>query len=478
MKLADTQKFRDSSEGIIQKVDNSIAPANGIYLGLNVLFDSYLGRGVLRPGTEQIGVQIASGNPCLGLWEHVTTGGTIVPLAVFNAADDATSVLSKYTAGTWSSAKTGLTAGASMRFLTFLNTTVGLNGTDKISSADGSSWVTTGGNLDVGNMPLGNAGLEFLDRVYVLGVSAYPDTLYRSSIQDAGAVSWTSGNDSIDIEPEEGAGPLRAIAKVPGYVLLFKDRSLKRWDGQSTNPESMMTIGALRQEAVIQARQSVMFYNPKRGIFETTGGFPRKISRRVQDIIDAVPSSYYTSIAGGTDGDRLYFSIGDITLGDLSLTNCVLVMSFDTQCWSLLSFPNEIRRFHRRIDSYGDEMLMGGDDDGNVWDLLQGIGDGSTNDPFNYIFQLNELEFGSRGRIKEISKVVSYTEGIRGGALYARTNRIKNFEPVGKVQKDVEEIVHDLRGRYFELRLQGKGTAGQIIGFDFPNVTVSENYND
>lgn len=474
----DTQKFRDCSEGIIQKVDNAIAPANGIYLGLNVLFDTYLGRATLRAGTDQLGAQIVDGKSCLGLWEHITTAGTVVPLAVFNVANDATSTLSKYTTGVWSDAKTGLTAGAKMRFATFLDTTVGVNGTDKISSADGSSWVTTGGNLDVGNMPAGNCVVEFLDRIHTAGVSASPDTLYRSSTPDAGAISWTSGNDTIDIELEEGAGPIRGLAKVPGYVLIFKERSLKRWDGQSTYPESMMTIGALSQEAIVTARQSVMFYNPKRGIFETTGGMPRRISRRVEDIIDAVPSSYYTSISGGSDAERVYFSIGDITLGDLALTNCVLVMSLDTQNWSLLSFPNEIKRFHRRVDSYSDEILMGGDDDGNVWDLLEGIGDGASEAPFDYLFQLNEIEFGSRGRLKEISKVVAYTEGLKNGTLFCKTNGIKNFEPVGKIDKAVEEIVHDLKGRYFELRLQGRAKEGQIIGFDFPSVTVNESYND
>src|SRR5688500_15059165 len=129
MKLG-AQKIRDLSEGIIQKVDSEIRPHNSVYLGVNVFFDIVLGRGVLRGPTRLLGAQISDGKPCLGLHTHITTGGTIVPISVFNAAGDATSVLSKYTAGAWSNAKTGLTASAKMRFMTYLNATLGLNGTD------------------------------------------------------------------------------------------------------------------------------------------------------------------------------------------------------------------------------------------------------------------------------------------------------------------------------------------------------------
>lgn len=476
MKL-DTQKIRDTSEGVIQKVDQTIKPPNSVYLGVNVFFDIVLGRAVLRGGTTQLGSQIISGKTCLGLYEHVTTGGTIMPLAVFNAAGDATSVLHGYNGSVWSAVKTGLTASAKMRFTTLLNTTAGLNGTDKISSADGSTWVTTGGNLDVANMPTGKFIEEFLDKVYVAGVAANPDTVYSSSTPDAGAVSWTVGNDSIDVEIEEGAGAITGLSKVPGYLLIFKRRAMKRWDTQSTYPESMMNIGVMSQEAIVKARQSVIFYNPVRGPFETTGGMPRRLGRRIQDIIEAVPTSYYPNISGGTDADRVYFSIGDITLGDLNLTNCVVAYSLDSQHFTLLSFPNEFRFFHRRTTSLGDEILMAGDDNGNVWDVLQGVGDGAAGTPFNYLVQWEELEFGSRGRIKEIARLVTYTKDIRTGVISARVDSTGSFKPLGNISKDVMEIVHDLKGRYFDFRIEGRGKTGHVIGIDFPEPAVNLNYN-
>lgn len=472
----DPQHIRDFSEGIIQRVDTAIRPPNSVYLGVNLFFDVVFGRGVLREGTRQLGGQITAGKSCLGLHTHITTGGVITPVSVFNILGDVSSKISYYDGAAWNDAQTGLTASAKMRFFTFLDTTAGLNGTDKLSTEDGITWATTGGNLDVGNMPAGKFGLEFLDRAYVAGVAGNPDRLYRSSLPSSGAVSWTVDNDEIDVEPEEGAGSITGLAKVPGYVLVFKERSMKRWDGFSTNPESLMTIGAFNQEAIVMARQSVVFFNPKRGPFETTGALPRFIGRRVIDIIKAIPGSYYTSISGFSDGDRVYFSIGDITLADLHLPNCVLSYSLDYQQWTLLSFPNEFKVFAGRIDDNHNEIMMAGDDDGNVWDVLQGVGDGANGDPFNWLVQKEQLEFGSRGRYKEIARLITYTNSIRNATVSARIEESLNFQPMGNIRKDVMEIVHDLRARYFDLRIQGRGTSGHIIGLEFPDMDINESY--
>ncbi len=476
MKLPD-QKLRDCSEGIIQSVDNSILPPNSVYLGVNFLFDEVLGRAVLRDGITQVGSQITDGKNCLGLYQHITTAGVKVPLAVFNAAGDATSVLSKFTGspGSWSNAKTGLTASLKMRFETFLNTTIGVNGTDAISSADGASWVTTGGNLDIGNMPKGTLVREWQDKIFTAGVSATPDRLFYSSVPDAGAVSWTVDNGYIDIEPEEGAGRITALNKVPGYLLIFKERSLKRWDGTSTYPESLITIGAPSQEAVVQTRQSCFYYN-KRGIYETTGGYPRKISRRIKAIIDAIPASYYDQVSGWGNGERVMYSIGDITLGDLNLSNCVILYSIESQTWALLSFPKEFKIWYQYVDADGDELMMAGDDDGNVWKVLEGSDDAGS--AINYTLQYQVVEFGSRGRMKDLSKFVPYTKNVRNGKISCRINETGDFKPVGNIAKDVQEITKDLKGRCFEFRIQGQGKNVEIIGIDFPEANINLNYGE
>jgi hypothetical protein len=476
MSKLSTQQLRDVSEGIIQKVDTSIVPLNSVAMAVNLVFDDVLGRAVLRKDRQQIGDQIIDGKNCLGLFQHVTTAGVKVPVAVFNDSGDGTAVLSKYTSNAWSSAKTGLTAGAKMRFDTLLDTTVAVNGTDAISSADGESWVTTGGNLDVGNMPKGTMVREWQDKVFTAGVSANPDRLYFSSTPTAGVVSWTVGNGYIDIEPEDGAGGITALNKVPGYFLIFKERSLKRWDGSSTYPESLVTIGTPSQEAVIQTKQSCFYYN-KRGIYETTGGYPRKISRRIQEVIEAIPASYYSSVSGWGDGERLFFSIGDITWRDINLTNVVIMYNIDSQNWAVLSFPTEFKRWNNFIDANGDEIIMSGDDDGNVWKVFNV----DAQSDIDWMIQYQVQEFGSRGRTKKIAKIVPFTENVRNGRVSIRANKKGEFQPFGKnptINSEVQEIIGDVSGRYFEIRVQGKGRRAEIIGADFPEIDVNLNYGN
>ena len=470
------QQLRDVSEGIIQKVDVSITPLNSVCMAVNLVFDDIIGRAVLRKDREQLGSQIIDGKSCLGLYQHVTTAGTKVPLAVFNASGDATAVLSKYTSSTWSNAKTGLTQGAKMRFETLADTTVAVNGTDAISSADGATWVTTGGNLDVGNMPKGTMVREWQDKIFTAGVSGNPDRIYFTSSLTAGVVSWTSGNGYIDIEPEEGAGGITALNKVPGYLLIFKERSLKRWDGSSTYPESLVTIGTPSQEAVVQTKQSCFYFN-KLGVYETTGGYPRKISRRIQEIIEGIPSSYYSSVSGWGDGERVYFSIGDITWRDMAISNVVIMYSIDSQVWAVLTFPTEIKRWSNFVSSDGDEIIMAGDDDGNVWKVFNV----DAQADIDWMIQYQPQEFGSRGRTKKMAKIVPFTEYVRSGRVTVMADGKGNFEPLGKnptIQKEVQEIVGDVSGRYFDIRIQGKGRRAEIIGVDFPEIDVNLNYGN
>ena len=476
MKIS-VKNLRDTSEGIVQGVDNSVVAQNSVYLASNFAFDKTAGRAEVRDGITQFGLQIVDGKSCLGLHMHVTTSGIKIPLAAFNAAGDATAVISKYTEGAWSSGKTGLSPDSSMRFLTFLDTTMMLNGVDRVSTFGGETWVTTGGNLDIANCPVGNLCMEFQDKVYVAGVSGDLDRIFFSSTPSAGAISWTVDNGYIDIEPEEGAGAISALAKVPGYFLIFKKRSFKRWDGSSTFPESLMTIGAPSQEAVVMTAQSVFYYSGKHGFYETIGGYPRKISRRIQHIIDAIPSSYYDQVSGIGDGERLYFSIGDITLDGLTLDNCVVVYKIDTQTWTLYSFPCEIKRWTIQIDNNDDEIIMAGDTDGNVWQVFEGTTDAGVE--MNCILQTQPMEFGSRGLVKEISKVVAYSKRLKNFNLTCRVDETGDFKPVGTLASDSIDIVNDIKGRVFEFRLTGKAIAGnQFIGLDFPSVNATASYKE
>jgi hypothetical protein len=264
----------------------------------------------------------------------------------------------------------------------------------------------------------------------------------------------------MDVDPEDGAGGIVGLAKVPGYLLIFKERSLHRWNGKTLSPESLMNVGTESQESMTLARESLYFWN-ERGIFKTNGGYPQKISRKIQDIIDEVNSS----VCAWSDSEMVYFSIGDITIDGLSLTNCVIVFHIDTQTWTLFSYGSNIVKMHRYIDST--EKVIAGDDSGQVWILNQGSED------VEYYLQTQNIETGYRSRMKDISQIVVFTRDIKTGVLSVKSEE-KDYTVLGNIDKDVSVINNDISGRYMDFRISGIGQSGiEIKGLELSELSIN-----
>ena len=456
MKVSDV-KLREVSEGIVQGVDTAICPANSVFLSSNLWFHKTLGRAVLREGISQLG-DTKTGT-CQGLYQFVKASGVTKALAVFD--NDILYLAS----GNWTQGA-DVTTGSTVRFLTYLDNVLALDGTAALSSDDGISWIATGGVFDLANIPQGKYGLEWQDKIYIAGVTGEPDRLYYSSLPITGAISWTDETaEYIDIEPEDGAGPIVGLAKVPGYILIFKERSLKRWNGYSTYPDDLMSIGTQSQESIVFARQTVFFWN-ERGVFETNGGYPRKVSRRIQEIVDAVNSSY--PVSGWSDKENVYFSIGDITLDGITLKNCVVAYNLDSQTWSLHSFPQDFRRWSGYVSS--GEHIIAGDTTGKVFQVFTGTTDGTAD--ISWLLQYQNQEIGHRTRYKDISRFAVLTKNMNNGTLYVRAEN-SDFQPAGTFNEDVAIIHSDHRGRYFDFRLIGSGRGGEIISLEIPESAIS-----
>jgi hypothetical protein len=410
----------------------------------------------------------------MGLHQLMLSSGTTKLLAVENGASNST-LYSSDAGATWTSEAT-LTKDIKTRFLTFLDTVVFFNGTDSSqSSVDGTTWLSTGGDLDVGNFPKGNVAIEWNDKIYVSGVSGYYNRLYYSSTPSVGgAISWTSGNGYIDIEPEDGGGKITALSKIPGYLLIFKERSLKRWDGSSTYPDDLFSVGATSQEGVTQARGVCYFFSANgKGIYITNGGYPQLLSRPIQAIIDAIPTAYLTSISSYSDGNNVYFSIGDITLDSIVYNNAVLKYNIDSQNWSFYTLGVEPQMWTTYVVS-GATYTIFGDDDSGVVVLNSGTTDGTT--LLEYTYQTQELSFSDK--IQEISRLVVHTRNAPSASVMARVDK-GEWQPLGTVKKDTQLIENFyLRGTVFEFRISGESKEGlsEVSGLTFPDVNVTENY--
>lgn len=490
MKL-DPQFFKEFSSGQINNLNESIAPKNSVALGMNLEFDYEIGAAVSRLGTALLR-QINSGKTVLGLHYDPVNDKFLVAM---NASNDATSVI--YDAVSGSSSLAGDTASLKCRFLTYLGSTLRLNGTDAPKAWNGSSWITTGGDFDLANMPTGyKVAIEYLDRVYLLvnATAANADEIVYSGVQTGGAVSWTVGNGSVTLEPEEGAGGLTGAGKVPGYILFFKRRSMKRWNFVTANPESMVGIGTCSHESIISVAGICAFFSDSDpdaiGFYITDGSYPTPIShlkaKNIRKWIDAIPTSYYTNISGWGTETHLYWSIGDVTVDGVAYTNVQVKWSIKTGEWAIRSFPSEARVFARYIASSVPYLMCGNDNGEIIYLDKPGVYDdsitGASNTAIPWEILLQEEKF-NYNQIKTISeRMILISRNIQVGQAYiVAGNKDGKKEAISApIKGDIAEVAlpESVEGNYFQFGARGmqKGHRLTIKEFEIPNIDVGENY--
>lgn len=471
-RLEKTTKWRDFSGGNIQKVSSEITLPNGIPFSMNLLFDRVLGEAVSRGGTNRIGSQLSAGNNCLGLFNHLdSTAANNVLFAGFNGT--------VFDVNGAVSSATGLNSTAQMEFATFLNTTMMLNGNEARSYTNAGGWVSSGGVLNVSGVPAGGKfPVEFKDRFYC----AVTDRLYYTNTPTGGSVSWSaSGSGSLQVEQEDGGGTLQALNKVPGYLMMYKQRSLKRWNFDSSFPEDLINIGTQSHKSVVRARgKNYFFYGPN-GFYETSGGYPKLISRPIQRVVEGIASSFYANVNGWSDNENIYWSVGTVTMDfdrgyTESYTNVVVRYHIDTQQWAPLRYANAFRALHQYI-SGNDTLIVGGDSDGQVLQLNTGLTD-YNNNAITYILQSPEFDFGFRERRKTVSEKVYVHSDITSGAELQVRLDYGIWKSIGTIKDIVSEVfIQPLTAKIFEFRITDSIAGEQIKlrGMDFPAVDVLEN---
>lgn len=482
------QFYRDHSGGMVSELNEALGLPNIVKIGMNVDFDVELGSAVTRDGTALVGSQLVDNNTVLGLHDfRDADASSHALLAAINAAGNATSVVYKVGTGT---IRTGLTANKKMRFVSFLDAVLMLNGADAEASYDGASVITTGGAFDLANIPganLCNLGVEWLSRVYLAGDTANPDRLYYSSTPVSGAVSWTSGNGYIDIEPEDGAGGIKALSKVPGFLLIFKERAMTRWNFDSAFPESMIDLGTPSQESVINAGGLCAFFSASsretRGFYVTNGDRPTPIShdrlRNIKAWVDAIPVASEANIAGWGNSRFFAWSIGDVTVDGIAYENVVVRWNRVLDQWSVRSYPSRFSVFSSYVDGNGNNTVVAGDDDGNVIEIDKpGVYTDHNAQPIWYEVKYHEERFGYNQQKVITGSVVVNSKGMEGGRLEIDTEKEKYH--VGDINRRVSDmkIEKAIKDNLFTFSVKGRvnGERGILKEVEIPDVMIQDSY--
>jgi len=477
------QFYKDHSGGIVSSINESLGLPNVVKVGINIDYDVELGSAVTRPGSALVGSQLAAGNDILGLHNfRDSDGGNHALLAAINAFGGGSSVVYKVGGST---IVTMLTPSKKMRFVSFLDSVLMLNGTDAPRSYDGSSVVTTAGVFDLANIPFDepSLGIEWLDRIYLIGDAANPDRLYYSSPPVSGAISWTSGNGFIDIEPEDGGGGLVGIGKIPGFILLFKERSMKRWNFDSAFPETLIDLGTPSHESIINAGGMCAFFSASdrdtTGFYITNGGRPTPIShdrlRNIKSWVDAIPQTAHANIAGFGNSRWFKWSVGDLTVDGVEYKNVVLKYNHILDQWSVHSYPSEFKVFSTYVDGDGNNTVVGGDDNGQVIEVIKpGVFTDVGDAPIRYSVTYHDENFGYNQQKSLGRSIILNSIGMTGAQFLINGKQFPGIK--GRISQ--VDLGQTLKGNFFSIGVHGTvdGERGYLKEIEIPDINLNDTY--
>lgn len=476
-------KHMDFSSGLIddQSVSDSLLPVNAVRKAINVVFDDPVGSVAQRKGITIIGNQISASKNVIGLYNFRDSGSGVNHqlIAVVNGT------IYKLVGATWTGITSGLSATAKMRFVTFLDEVIALNGSDAPRRWDGGAgaFATSGGNCDIANFPTTKAAITFNSKIYAIGNPNHPSRLYNSSTaSSAGTISWTSGNDATDINPDDGDGDLTSIATNGTVIMLFKERSMYRWNGAGGDPNRVVNVGTTSHESVQSVGKGLVYFFGQTsgavGVYRTDGGQPVIISKGIKKWINAISSSNYANIAASYDDDHYYLSVGDVTVDGTTYNNCSYVFTFSSNAWTVFSHPSEFKVHAPYINGTAATIVVG-DDNGQIFTLNSGTDDNGTAIASECEFAPDT--FGDRGKEKMINEMMVYSKQYTGLQFLMKADS-GNFLVLDSIKSTEQRIggLPVLQGRRMFPKIIASNSQTRWIfdGFEYTNVNVTEGYGD
>ena len=458
-------------------VSENEMPDTAVLESLNFHFDS-IGSAKLRKGTTVLGTGLDA-STLLGMHYHVDTvnAGAHTQLVAVTGT-----VLYYLSAGTWTSKRTGLTAGHKARFATFLDFIFMVNGVDATNVWDGN---TSNAFVDTGNAsgaPIGQFIENFRGRMWIAGNASYPDRLYYSSVPSAvttPVVSWSTDvatGQWIDISPSDG-DTITGLQRFKTVMIVFKTNHLYRvFDIGQTDPDPFYAVGTSSQESVVETKAGVFFHHSS-GIYQyNVYGVVQEVSRPIWDIIRAVPTSAYASVVGWleADQDHICWELGTVTVGGISYTNLIVRFTISTQTWTHYNSFYKFAVASRRQPFYTDgttQFALVGDTLGNIHQWNTGTTDNGKSIPFSLAHRWETVD----GLLSTRKTVMTGNFSHYGGAPATVAYQTEDNDPdqmndwSKKADRGVLSVKNtgfnsmNIKARKFRFRLFGESTGQPFV---------------
>jgi len=454
--------LRDHVNGIIHEdiVDDYKVPENSVNEAINLHFDT-MGAVSLRPGVTRLGNQIVASSDILGLHQFLDQGtGTDDRLLAVNG-----SRVYYLSGGTWTEIRTGLNSGLKARFTNFLDRAMMVNGTDATQGWDGS----VAGGFNTTNLvsaPSGNYIENFRNRGWIANTSANPSRVeYSTAASSTGTITWAS-TQFIDVSPGDGED-ITGVKRTPRALLVFKPNHIYRIFGiNETDPDPQILVGTYSQESVTTAKDGVYFHDWSNAAFHRyTGAAPVEISKPIKPYLEGVTLANRNDVASWKDTDHVYWSVGNITLNDVTFTNVVFRFTNSTEVWTIYSYPQQFLVGTSYDDASTLEPVVG-DDDGNILTFNNGLTDNTTPITFSLITRWLDLS-GVRAQTDVVNQLAVLSrngQGVKVQFQVDHSDREAEWVPIGKIEKTPVDIMDtEVEGQRMRFRISGTSVGEPFV---------------
>ncbi len=328
------------TEGVIRSssLNDTVAPENSVQLAVNFNFDR-VGSFQTRPGVATLYTSRSGSITSFGTLN--IQGGT---KALFSQVGTDISV---WNGSSWSSVRT-LSSSQKARFSQYLNRVWMVNGTGAGGDAPATS---NGGAFGSTDVPATFPKADFIQagfdgRVWIADKSK--DVVYYTDIVQFNGTTYTSPltfdlttNFIQTFSPQDGES-ISGLFRVPRALLLFKQNHIYRiYNASNVDPYPAYNVGTYSQESIVQAKDGIYFHHSSGFYKFNYDGQPTEISKRIGDVVRAIPRSYYENVTGIYDGyDAVKWSVGPVTVEGVSYENMQVRYTISTQVWTIYDFPD------------------------------------------------------------------------------------------------------------------------------------------
>jgi len=454
------------TEGVIRsaQLSDTVCPENSVQLAVNMHFDR-IGSVQTRPGITSYADDLS---------DSVTSFGTLNILGgnkrLFGQVGTDISV---WDGTNWTSVRT-LTKTNKARYSQFLNRVWMVNGNDGDVPK-----TSNGGAFDTTDVPATFPKADFIEagfdgRVWVADSSK--DILYFTDIvQSTNGTTYITPltfdittNFIAKFSPQDGES-ITGLFRVPKALLVFKQNHIYRiYNTSNVDPYPAYNVGTYSQESIVQGKDGVYFHHSSGFYKFTYDSQPTEISRRISDFVKAIPRANYENIIGIYDGvDAIKWSVGALTVGGVTYSNCQLRYTLSTQIWTIYDFADrEITAMIRYDDGTTIEQIAG-TSDGEVAKLDCGNTDLGDKISFELIDRWRSFT-EAYARTKEITGVAVMNINGGGTKVQYQVNKdtVNKWADLGTLDSAYAGLISNDKTNDFNIvrfRLTGNSTGEPII---------------